>query len=111
MVGGHRQGKTDGRGAMTMGMTTTRHNVLDHLKTPADMAAYLEAALEDGDASVIATVLGDIAKARGVSEFAREAGLSRETIYKSFRPGGNPTLDTVTKALKPLGLKLTMATA
>nr|WP_300263333.1 addiction module antidote protein [Bradyrhizobium sp.] len=53
--------------------------------------------------------MGDIARARGVSQFAKETGLSREAIYKSFRPGGNPTIETVHKATKALGLKLKLA--
>ncbi|MGY4402228.1 addiction module antidote protein [Bradyrhizobium sp. USDA 3315] len=56
-----------------------------------------------------ATAIGGIAKARGVSQFAKETGLSREAIYKSFRPGGNPTIETVHKATKTLGLKLKRA--
>lgn len=76
-------------------MSTTKFDIQDHLKTPAEQAAYIEAALEMDDPSFIAAALGDIAKARGVSAFAREAGISRETIYKTFREGGNPTLDTL----------------
>jgi probable addiction module antidote protein len=89
-----------------MPLETTRFDIQDHLKTADEQAAYLEAALEDGDPSFIATALGDIARARGVTAFARETGLSREAIYKAFRPGGNPTLDTLAKATKALGLRL-----
>jgi probable addiction module antidote protein len=53
--------------------------------------------------------LGDIARAVGPSKFARETGLSRETIYKALKPGGNPTLDTVSKSVKALGLRLSLA--
>lgn len=90
-----------------MPLETSRFDVLKHLGSPADQIAYMEAVLEDGDPSLIATALGDIARARGVTAFARETGLSRETIYKSFRPGGNPTLETISKAMKALGLRLT----
>nr|WP_133772520.1 addiction module antidote protein [Enterovirga rhinocerotis] len=89
-----------------MALETTRFDVQEHLKTPAEQAAYIEAALESGDPSFIAVALGDIAKARGVTAFARETGLSRETIYKTFVEGGNPTLDTLAKATKALGLRL-----
>jgi probable addiction module antidote protein len=89
-----------------MPLETTKFNVLDRLKTVKEQIAYLEAALDEDDPSFIATAIGDIAKARGVSEFARETGLSREAIYKAFRPGGNPTIDTLNKAMKALGLKL-----
>ena len=91
-----------------MALETTKFDVLDHLKTAEDQAAYIEAALETGDASTIATAIGDIARARGVSNFAAETGLSREAIYKAFRPGGNPTLDTLNKATKVLGLRLSV---
>lgn len=94
-----------------MTIETTRFDIQDFLKDEKSQAGYLEAALEDGDGTLIATAIGDIARARGVSEFARESGLSRETIYKGFRPGGNPTLESITKALKALGLKLTLAPA
>jgi probable addiction module antidote protein len=90
-----------------MALETTRFEVLEPVRSPADHIAYMEAVLEDGDPSLIAAALGDIARARGVSEFARETGLSRETIYKSFRPGGNPTLETIAKAMRALGLRLT----
>jgi probable addiction module antidote protein len=89
----------------------TKFSVTDHLKTPEKQIAYIEAALDEDDPSFIAVAIGDVAKARGISQFARDTGLSREAIYKSFRPGGNPTLETVNKALKVLGLKLSLAKA
>ncbi|MGX9426516.1 MULTISPECIES: addiction module antidote protein [Bradyrhizobium] len=91
-----------------MAIKTTPFNILDHLKTPEEQVAYLEAALEIDDPSFIAAAIGDVAKARGVSEFSRETGLSREAIYKAFKKGGNPTLETLDKALKPLGMRLTL---
>jgi probable addiction module antidote protein len=92
-----------------MPLKTTKFDVQDYLKTPDQQAAYLEAALESDDPSFIAAAIGDLAKARGVSKFSRETGLSREAIYKTFRVGGNPTLDTLTKATGVLGYKLTLA--
>jgi probable addiction module antidote protein len=89
-----------------MPLKTTKFDVQDHLKTLNRQIAYLEAALDEDDPSFIATAIGDIARARGVSKFARETGLSREAIYKAFRPGGNPTIETLNKATKALGLKL-----
>jgi probable addiction module antidote protein len=89
-----------------MPLKTTKFDIQDHLKTLEQQIAYLEAALDEDDPSFIATAIGDIAKARGVSQFSRETGLSREVIYKSFRPGGNPTIETLNKATKALGLKL-----
>jgi probable addiction module antidote protein len=94
-----------------MPIETTKFDVQDFIKTPEDQAAYLVAVLDDGDQGLIAAALGDIARARGASQFAKETGLSRETIYKSLRPGGNPTLDTITKAVKTLGLKLSLTHA
>ncbi|GGC67933.1 addiction module antidote protein [Chelatococcus reniformis] len=88
-----------------------RLDIQDHIKTPEDQVRYLEAALEDGDPEGTAIALGDIAKARGVTNIAKEAGLSRETIYKAFKPGGNPTLETLTKTVKVLGLRLTAVAA
>jgi probable addiction module antidote protein len=84
-------------------------DVQNYLTTPEDRAAYLEAILEEGDSSLIAAGLGEIAKAIGVSEFSRQTGISREAIYKGLVPGGNPTLDTLTKATNALGLRLTVA--
>jgi probable addiction module antidote protein len=94
-----------------MPLKTTRFDVTDYLKTPKKQATYIEAALDEDDPSFIVAAIGDVARARGISQFAREAGLSREMIYKSFRPGGNPTIDNVNKALKVLGLKLALAKA
>ena len=80
----------------------------NYLKTAEDRAAFLDAILEDGDPAAIASGLGEIAKAIGVSEFSRQTGISREAIYKGFAPGGNPTLETLTKATRALGLRLTV---
>lgn len=92
-----------------MPLKTTKFGVQDYLKTPDQQAAYLEAALESDDPSFIAAAIGDLAKAWGVSKFSRETGLSCEAIYKTFRVGGNPTLDTLSKATRVLGYKLTLA--
>ena len=91
-----------------MGLKTTRFDVQNHLRTGEDQAGYLEAAIEDGDASLIAAAIGDVARARGATKFARETGLSREALYKTFRPGGNPRLDTIVKAMRALGLRLVL---
>ena len=70
------------------------------------MAAYLEAALEDGDASLFAAALVDIARAKGMSQLAREAGLGRESLYKALSPSGNPEFATVLRVVRALGLQL-----
>jgi probable addiction module antidote protein len=86
-------------------------DVQNYLGTPEDRAAYLDAILEDGDAMLVASGLGDIARAIGVSEFSRRTGISREAIYKGLAPGGNPTLETLAKVTKALGLRLTVTPA
>ena len=78
----------------------------ENLETEEDMALYLEAALEDGDPAVVAAALGDIARAKGMSEIARETGLGRESLYKALSPEGNPEFATVLKVIRALGLRL-----
>jgi len=88
--------------------TTTRYDVAEHLRTPEEMAAYLEACLEaaNGDAAFIAKALGDIARAKGMAQVARDAGLSRESLYKALSGERSPDFDTILKVLDALGLKL-----
>jgi probable addiction module antidote protein len=81
-------------------------NAAEHLKTEEDMATYLEAALEDGDPALAAAALGDIARAKGMSQFARETGLGRESLYKALSPDGNPEFSTVLKVVRALGIRL-----
>ena len=78
----------------------------EHLKTEEDMADYLEAALEEGDPTLIAAALGDIARAKGMTQVAREAGLGRESLYKALSPAGNPEFATILKVVAALGLQL-----
>ena len=85
---------------------TTRWDAADHLQTDEDMAAYLEAALEEGDPAVITAALGDIARAKGMTQVAREAGLGRESLYKALSPNGNPEFATVLRVIAALGLAL-----
>src|SRR4030066_1054543 len=87
---------------------TTRYDVAEHLRTPQEMAAYLEACFEDarGDAAFIAKALGDIARAKGMSRVARDAGLSRESLYKALSGERSPGFDTILKGIDTLGLKL-----
>ncbi|MFC1628557.1 addiction module antidote protein [Gemmatimonadota bacterium] len=90
-----------------MAKTPTRPwDAAEHLETDEDMVLYLEAALESGDASLVAAALGDIARAKGMTEIAREAGLGRESLYKALSPEGNPEFATVLKVVRALGLKL-----
>jgi probable addiction module antidote protein len=87
---------------------TSRYDVAEHLRTPEEMAAYLEACLEeaDGDAAFIAKALGDIARAKGMSQVARDAGVSRESLYKALSGDRTPGFDTILKVMAALGLKL-----
>ena len=87
---------------------TTRVDVSEHLRTPEEMAAYLEACLEEAndDAAFIAKALGDIARAKGMTQVARDAGLSRESLYKALSGDRSPSFDTILKVLSALGLKL-----
>ena len=85
---------------------TTPWDPADHLKTEEDMAAYLEAALEDGDSTLFAAALGDIARAKGMTNVARDAGLGRESLYKALSPTGNPEFATILKVVAALGLRL-----
>jgi len=78
----------------------------DHLQSPEDMAAYLQAALEEGDPALIAAALGDIAHAKGMTQVARDAGLGRESLYKALSPAGNPEFATILKVVHALGLSL-----
>jgi probable addiction module antidote protein len=93
---------------MTKTTITTRYDVAEHLRTPEEMAAYLEACFEEanGDAAFIAKALGDIARAKGMSEVARDAGLSRESLYKALSGERTPGFDTILKVMGALGLKL-----
>lgn len=90
-----------------MAKTKTRTwDAAEHLDTAEDMAAYLEAALDEGDPSLIAAVLGDIARAKGMTAIARDAGLGRESLYKALSTEGNPEFATILKVVRALGLKL-----
>lgn len=85
---------------------TTLWDPANHLESNEDMAAYLEAALEDGDPQLVAAALGDIARAKGMTQVARKAGLGRESLYKALTSSGNPELATVLKVISALGLQL-----
>ena len=85
---------------------TTRWDAAEHLRSRSDIAAYLEAALEDGDPALVASALGDIARAKGMTEIARESGLGRESLYKALSTDGNPELGTFLRVLRALGLEL-----
>ena len=91
-----------------MKITTSPYDVAEHLRTPEEMAAYLEVCIEeaDGDAAFIAKALGDIARAQGMTQVARDSGLSRESLYKALSGERSPSFDTILKVVTALGLKL-----
>lgn len=101
--------KKSAPGSRTPAKANTRTMLFDgaaYLKNEEDMAALLEAALEDGDPRVIAAAIGDIARAQGMTKIAKATGLSRESLYRALSPEGNPELQTFIKVVHALGLKL-----
>lgn len=89
--------------------TLKEWKIENHLKTPEDRKAFLEAALEENDPEFFAIALGDIARAEGISRVAQRSKIRRENLYRAFAKGGNPTISTIMKALQALGLRLTVA--
>lgn len=92
----------------TMKTKATPYDVAEHLRTPEEMAAYLDVWLDEApeDACGIARALGDIARAKGMSQVAKDAGLSRESLYRALSADGNPSFATVLKVAKALGVRL-----
>lgn len=90
-----------------MTKTQTRPwDIVESLDSDERIAAYLEAALEENDAALVAAALGDIARAKGMSEIARRTGLGRESLYKALSAEGNPEFSTILKVIRALGLRL-----
>lgn len=88
---------------------TVPWDVVDSLKTDKDIANYLEAVFEDGDPALVTAALGDVARAKGMTQIAQKAGLGRESLYKALSKDGNPEFSTVLKVMQALGLKLKVA--
>lgn len=86
----------------------SRWDIADYLDTEEDMALYLDACLEEdpGDGSLIRIALGDIARARGMTQLAHDTGLTREGLYKALSTEGNPAFSTIFKVIRALGVKL-----
>jgi probable addiction module antidote protein len=91
----------------------TPYDTADYLRSEEDMIAYLEACLEEApnDAAFIANALGTIARARGMVQLAKDTGLTRQALYKALSKDGNPSLDTVLRVMKALGMKFTAEAA
>lgn len=91
-----------------MALETKPWDVAEHLQDEEAMAAYIEAVLEDGDPALVAAAIGDIARARGMAQIARETGRSRESLYRALSDRGNPELATLMGVLKVMGLQLSV---
>ncbi|WP_346799105.1 putative addiction module antidote protein [Halomonas sp. Bachu 37] len=88
--------------------TFSHYDTADYLQTEKDVVAYLEAVMEENDSALLATALGDIARARNMSQLAKEVGMSREGLYKALSGEGNPAFSTISKVANALGLRLTV---
>ena len=91
------------------GATTREFDVADHLGSPEEIAAYLDAVLEDGDNKLLLVALRNVVKSRGFAKVAQGAGVRRETLYQSFSEDGNPRLSTLSGVLEQLGMRLSVA--
>jgi probable addiction module antidote protein len=94
-----------------MALETTPYDSADYLNSPDDIAAYLEAAFEDGDPTLITHALGVVARAKGMSQLAKDAGVTREALYKALTADGDPKLSTFVGVMKALGMRLTARAA
>jgi len=94
-----------------MVVKTIPWDAADHLTDRESIAAYLDAALEDGDPELIKAALGDVARAKGMTEIAEATGLSRTSLYKALSQDGNPEFATVVKVLRSLGLRVGVQSA
>lgn len=94
-----------------MPLETTKWDAAEYLDSEEAIAAYIEAAFEDGDPALIKRALGDIARSRGMTAVARDAGVTRETLYKALSDRGDPRLSTLMGVMKALGLRLSASKA
>lgn len=89
-----------------MSIKTTAWDSTAHLRSDEEITAYMEAALEEGDTAFIAYALGVVSRAKGMTQVAQDAGLSRESLYKALSLEGNPSFDTILRVMKALNLEL-----
>lgn len=92
-----------------MPVETKKWDIIDHLDNDERISLYLEAVFEDGDPALIAAAIGDVARARGMSQVAKDTGLSRENLYRALSEGGNPEFATVLKVIRAIGYNLTIS--
>lgn len=85
-----------------------KFDVIDYLKTEKDIAAYLSAVLEDGDPALFVAAIGDIARAKGMTEIAKKSGVTRESLYRALKVEARPRFETVTRVVQALGMKLSI---
>ncbi|WP_207545758.1 addiction module antidote protein [Achromobacter insolitus] len=78
----------------------------EHLRTEEDVAAYLTAVIEEDDPALLAAAIGDIARARGMTQVAKDSGIAREALYKALRPGSEPRFETISRVCAALGVRL-----
>lgn len=88
---------------------TRPFDAANYLHNEEDVTTYLQVAMEDGDPALLASALGAIARARGMTQLAKDTGLSRESLYKSLSGERAPSTDTLFKVMRALGFKLTVA--
>jgi probable addiction module antidote protein len=94
-----------------MTTTVTAFDIADYLNNDEEMAGYLSAVLEEGGVELFLAALGDVARAKGISQLSSETGLTRNGIYRAFAQDGNPTINTVEKLLTSLGMRISVAPA
>ena len=84
----------------------TKWDIAEYLSNDEEIIEYLNAALKEGDSAVVSAALGDIARAKGMTQLSKETGISRDGLYKALSQNGNPSFGTIQKVIKALGLKL-----
>jgi probable addiction module antidote protein len=92
-----------------MPLETVPWDVTEHLDSEEAIAAYLDAVFEDGDPKLIAAAIGDVARARGMTEIAEKTGLSRESLYRALSRDGNPEMATVLRVMRALGMRVSVS--
>lgn len=93
---------------MTVAIEMKKWDIAEHLDSDERIALFLEAVFEDGDPATIAAAIGDVARARGMSQVAKDSGLSRENLYRALSEDGNPEFATIVKVIRAIGYDLTI---
>jgi probable addiction module antidote protein len=93
---------------MNMTVETKKWDITEHLDSDERVALFLEAVFEDGDPATISAAIGDVARARGMSQVAKDSGLSRENLYRALSEDGNPEFATILKVIRAIGYDLTI---